>query len=143
MTITHSPYQQYPLQAPPLTATIVTDTTTTATVPQSADEQPSLIVTETSTVSLGPSQDPAHLLNAPPQTIETYTPVPRGTVKKNRRFCKNYVHTILIYYVNWVNCGYMGEGVCVLIAYCADSELSSFEYSDEMRTTSSTRQPGC
>lgn len=89
ITIPHNPYQQYPLQTPPLTATIVTDTTTTATVPRSADEQPSLIVTETSTVSLGPSPDAAHLLNAPPQTIETYTPVPRGTVKKTCRLkCK-------------------------------------------------------
>ncbi|XP_050436441.1 SURP and G-patch domain-containing protein 1-like isoform X2 [Adelges cooleyi] len=70
-------YQQYPIQTPPLTATIVTDTTTTATVPRSADEQPSLIVTETSTVSLGPTPSAAHLLNAPPQTIETYTAVPR------------------------------------------------------------------
>lgn len=82
MTIPHGQYQQYPLQTPPLTATIVTDTTTTTTVPRNADEQPSLIVTETSTVSLGPSPDAAHLLSAP-QTIETYTPVSRGTVKKN------------------------------------------------------------
>lgn len=66
----------------------MTDTTTTTTVPQSADEQPSLIVTETSTVSLGPSTDAAHLLSAPSQSIETYTPVPRGTVKKNCRSCK-------------------------------------------------------
>ncbi|XP_022172680.1 uncharacterized protein LOC111035390 isoform X1 [Myzus persicae] len=78
MTIPHGPYQQYPLQTPPLTATIVTDTTTTTTVPRNADEQPSLIVTETSTVSLGPTPDAAHMLNATPQTIETYTPVPRA-----------------------------------------------------------------
>ncbi|XP_050532083.1 uncharacterized protein LOC126900422 isoform X2 [Daktulosphaira vitifoliae] len=71
-------YQQYPMQTPPLTATIVTDTTTTATVPQSADEQPSFIVTETSTVSLGPSPNATHLLNVPPQTIETFTAVPRA-----------------------------------------------------------------
>ncbi|XP_025416338.1 SURP and G-patch domain-containing protein 1-like isoform X2 [Sipha flava] len=77
ISIPHGTYQQYPLQTPPLTATIVTDTTTTTTVPRNADEQPSLIVTETSTVSLGPTPDAAHLLNAPPQTIETYTPVPR------------------------------------------------------------------
>lgn len=88
ITIPHGTFQQYPLQTPPLTATIVTDTTTTTTVPRNADEQPSLIVTETSTVSLGPTPDAAHLLNAPPQTIETYTPVPRGTVQKNCRFCK-------------------------------------------------------
>ncbi|XP_025208195.1 SURP and G-patch domain-containing protein 1-like isoform X2 [Melanaphis sacchari] len=78
MTIPHGPYQQYPLQTPPLTATIVTDTTTTTTVPRNADEQPSLIVTETSTVSLGPTPDAAHILNATPQTIEAYTPVPRA-----------------------------------------------------------------
>ncbi|XP_060879325.1 SURP and G-patch domain-containing protein 1-like isoform X1 [Metopolophium dirhodum] len=78
MTISHGPYQQYPLQTPPLTATIVTDTTTTTTVPRNADEQPSLIVTETSTVSLGPTPDAVHMLNATPQTIETYTPVPRA-----------------------------------------------------------------
>lgn len=78
--IPHGSYQQYSLQTSPLTATIVTDTTTTTTVPRSANEQPSLIVTETSTVSLGPSPDAAHLLSAPPQTIETYTPVPRGIV---------------------------------------------------------------
>jgi len=105
MTIPHGTYQQYPLQTPPLTATIVTDTTTTATVPRSADEQPSLIVTETSTVSLGPSTDPAHLLGAPPQTIETYTPVPRGTVKKNCRYCdfvKKKIYKLFIYYVHWV-----------------------------------------
>lgn len=112
MTIPHGPYQQYPLQTPPLTATIVTDTTTTATVPRIAGEQPSLIVTETSTVSLGPSPDAAHLLSAP-QTIETYTPVPRGTVTKN------YKKHLFIYnfYVNWDICGIMGKGVCVLIAY--------------------------
>lgn len=78
--IPHGSYQQYSLQTSPLTATIVTDTTTTTTVPRSANEQPSLIVTETSTVSLGPSPDAAHLLSVPPQTIETYTPVPRGIV---------------------------------------------------------------
>lgn len=97
MTISHDPFQQYPLQTPSLTATIVTDTTTTATVPRSADEQPSLIVTETSTVSLGPSPNTAHLLNAPPQTIETYTPVPRGTVKKIVDFFLNniYIYNLL------------------------------------------------
>lgn len=106
------------MQTPPLTATIVTDTTTTTTVPRNADEQPSLIVTETSTVSLGPSPDAAHLLSAPPQTIETYTPVPRGTVKKNSRYCKKInIYTLLIYYVNWVICGNLGEGVCVIIAF--------------------------
>jgi len=104
MTIPHGTYQQYPLQTPPLTATIVTDTTTTATVPRNADEQPSLIVTETSTVSLGPTPDASHLMGAPPQTIETYTPVPRGTVKKNCRFYikKKIIYTLFIYYVNWV-----------------------------------------
>lgn len=100
-----------------MTATIVTDTTTTTTVPRNADEQPSLIVTETSTVSLGPSPDAAHLLNAPPQTIETYTPVPRGTVKKNCRSCNKNIHTLIIYYVDWVICGNLGEGVCVIIAF--------------------------
>lgn len=99
MTIPHGPYQQYPLQTPPLTATIVTDTTTTTTVPRNADEQPSLIVTETSTVSLGPTPDAAHMLNATPQTIETYTPVPRGTVTNNCSFCikkKNlYIYNLL------------------------------------------------
>lgn len=97
----------------------MTDTTTTATVPRSADEQPSLIVTETSTVSLGPSPDAAHLLNAPPQTIETYTPVSRGTVKKTCRLIskQKYMYTLIIYYVYWVICGNLGEGVCVLIAY--------------------------
>lgn len=93
-----------------MTATIVTDTTTTTTVPRNADEQPSLIVTETSTVSLGPSPDAAHLLNAPPQTIETYTPVSRGTVKKNCRYCKKNIYTLIIYYVNWVIYGNLGEG---------------------------------
>jgi len=117
MTIPHGPYQQYPLQTPPLTATIVTDTTTTTTVPRNADEQPSLIVTETSTVSLGPTPDAAHMLNATPQTIETYTPVPRGTVTKNCSFCiKKNIYTFMIYYVNWVVCGNLGKGVCVLIA---------------------------
>lgn len=108
------------MQTPPLTATIVTDTTTTTTVPRNADEQPSLIVTETSTVSLGPTPDAAHLLNAPPQTIETYTPVPRGTVQKNCRFClrkKKLIYTFITYFVNGVICGNVGEGVCVLIAY--------------------------
>lgn len=103
------------MQTPPLTATIVTDTTTTATVPRSADEQPSLIVTETSTVSLGPSPNAAHLLSAP-QTIETYTPVPRGTPKTNCRYCKINNYTFIIYYVNWVLWGF-GMGVCVLTAY--------------------------
>jgi hypothetical protein len=97
------------LQTPPLTATIVTDTTTTTTVPRNADEQPSLIVTETSTVSLGPTPDAAHLLNAPPQTIETYTPVPRGTVQKNCRFCKKKINVFITYYINWVICGNEGE----------------------------------
>lgn len=109
ISIPHGTFQQYPLQTPPLTATIVTDTTTTTTVPRNADEQPSLIVTETSTVSLGPTPDAAHLLNAPPQTIETYTPVPRGTVQKNCRFCKKknlYIYNLLY---NWVICGNEGR----------------------------------
>lgn len=121
MTIPHGTYQQYPLQTPPLTATIVTDTTTTATVPRNADEQPSLIVTETSTVSLGPTPDAAHLLGAPPQTIETYTPVPRGTVKKSCKFCnkkKNKNHLYVFYLLCKLGHlrGFVG-GVCVLIAY--------------------------
>lgn len=111
MNIPHGSYQQYPLQTPPLTATIVTDTTTTTTVPRSADEQPSLIVTETSTVSLGPTPDAAHLLSASPQTIETYTAVPRGTVKKNCRFCKKlFLYYVIIYHVKWAICGNLGEG---------------------------------
>lgn len=110
MTISHDPYQQYPLQTTPLTATIVTDTTTTTTVPRSADEEPSLIVTETSTVSLGPTPDTAHLLTAPPQTIETYTPVPRGTVKSSCRLYKTNIYISLIYYIKWVICGNWGRG---------------------------------
>lgn len=80
-------------------------------MPRSADEQPSLIVTETSTVSLGPSTDAAHLLTAPPQTIETYTPVPRGTVKRNCIFCKKKFILSLIYYVQWVFVGIWGGGL--------------------------------